>query len=144
MSVFDAHVGPACPGEPGTVALRRHEAVLVRTGDGGIWIGQVRRIGPDGQLGLKHPATVALDDRLAVVSAALPSIDRATTQPGWQEITYRRVGDVGMVTFDFYNGAMSTGQCRRLALALRTRPPTTQESWCSGVATCSPTASTST
>ena len=119
VAVFDAHAGPACPGEPGTVALRRHEAVLVRTGDGGIWIGQVRRIGLDGRPGVKLPATIALDDRLALVSGALASIDRSTPPPGRQEITYRQVGDVGVVTFDFYNGAMSTGQCRRLARALR-------------------------
>ncbi len=28
-------------------------------------------------------------------------------------------GDVGVLSFDFYNGAMSTGQCRRLTSALR-------------------------
>ena len=63
VSVFDAHAGPARRGEPGTVALRRHGAVLVHTGDGGIWIGQIRRIGPDGQPGVKLPATIALGDR---------------------------------------------------------------------------------
>ena len=43
VSVFDAHVGMASSaGEPGTVALRRHGAVLVRTGDGAVWIGHVR------------------------------------------------------------------------------------------------------
>ena len=29
------------------------------------------------------------------------------------------MGDVGVVSFDFYNGAMSTGQCRRLTAAVR-------------------------
>jgi putative two-component system hydrogenase maturation factor HypX/HoxX len=36
-----------------------------------------------------------------------------------REISYRRVADVGVLTFDFYNGAASTGQCHRLASALR-------------------------
>jgi putative two-component system hydrogenase maturation factor HypX/HoxX len=45
---------------------------------------------------------------------------------GRHEITYQRLGDVGVLRFDFYNGAMSTGQCRRLATAVRhaTRQPT--------------------
>ena len=44
VSVFDAHAGPApADGEPGTVIGRRHGAVLVRTGDGTIWVGHARR-----------------------------------------------------------------------------------------------------
>ena len=40
--VYDALPGPNGPaGEPGTVTARQHGAVLVRTGDGTIWIGQV-------------------------------------------------------------------------------------------------------
>jgi putative two-component system hydrogenase maturation factor HypX/HoxX len=38
---------------------------------------------------------------------------------GRREIGYRRDGAVGVLSFDFYNGAMSTGQCRRLTTALR-------------------------
>ena len=37
---------------------------------------------------------------------------------GLHDISYRRTGDVGVLRFDFYNGAMSTGQCRRLARAI--------------------------
>jgi len=70
-------------------------------------IGRVRRVG--GQ-GLKLPATAALCDRLARASVA-PAGDR--------EISYRRCGPVGVLRFAFYNGAMSTGQCDRLAAALR-------------------------
>ena len=40
--VFDAHRGPLLPGRPGSVVGRRNGAVLVRTGDGCVWIGQVR------------------------------------------------------------------------------------------------------
>ena len=66
---------------------------------------------------LKLPATMGLGDRLTEVPEVLPSISDGSD--GYKEISYRRVGAVGVLTFDFYNGAMSTGQCRRLARALR-------------------------
>ncbi|GAA0920198.1 hydrogenase maturation protein [Pseudonocardia zijingensis] len=115
VSVFDAHRGPATPGEPGTIALRRHGAVLVRTGDGALWIGHLRRIG-DGPR-IKLPATTVLRDRLAGVPESLEPL--GPPGAGYREITYHRQGPVGVVGFDFYNGAMSTAQCHRLAAALR-------------------------
>ena len=45
VSVFDAHPGPVLPGRPGDILRRSHGAVLVRTGDAGVWIGHVRRVG---------------------------------------------------------------------------------------------------
>jgi putative two-component system hydrogenase maturation factor HypX/HoxX len=47
-------------------------------------------------------------------------IDVSCDVEGRREIGYRRDGDVGVLSIDFYNGAMSTGQCRRLTSALRT------------------------
>ena len=115
VSVFDAHHGPATPGEPGTIALRRHGAVLVRTGDGALWIGHLRRRG-DGPR-IKLPATMVLRDRLVGVPESLEPL--GAPGAGYREITYHRHGPVGIVSFDFYNGAMSTAQCHRLAAALR-------------------------
>ena len=40
--VFDAHRGPLLPGRPGSLVGRRNGEVLVKTGDGCVWIGQVR------------------------------------------------------------------------------------------------------
>ena len=60
------------------------------------------------------PATMALHDRLAQVPVA-PDGHRN----GYREIGYRRSGSVGVLSFAFYNGAMSTGQCERLAAAVR-------------------------
>jgi putative two-component system hydrogenase maturation factor HypX/HoxX len=113
VSVFDAHRGPATPGAPGTIALRRHGAVLVRTGDGALWIGHLRQTGTR----IKLPATTVLRDRLAGVPESLEPLGAPST--GYREITYHRHGPVGVVGFDFYNGAMSTAQCQRLAAALR-------------------------
>jgi putative two-component system hydrogenase maturation factor HypX/HoxX len=113
VAVFDARLGDASPGEPGTIAGRRQGAVLVRTGDGALWIGHARRLAPEAPgTTVKLPAVLALEDRLG-------EVPRIAGPPGLGEIGYRRVGDVGLVDFAFYNGAMSTTRCRRLAAAVR-------------------------
>jgi putative two-component system hydrogenase maturation factor HypX/HoxX len=118
VSVFDAHAGPAAgQGEPGTVIGRRHGAVLIRTGDGTAWVGHARRQAVEGERFLKLPAVSALGIEPRDVPESLVTL--ADPALGYREITYGRAGDVGVVTFDFYNGAMSTGQCRRLERALR-------------------------
>ncbi len=98
LAVFDAHAGPALLGEPGTVARRHHDAVLVHTGDGSVWIGQVRIV----DRGVKLPAAVALAGRLGRVprgvAAARPAGRRRLRLEGRREIGYRRDGDVGVLT----------------------------------------------
>jgi putative two-component system protein, hydrogenase maturation factor HypX/HoxX len=119
VSVFDAHCGTAQlvgDGEPGSIALRRHGAVLVRTGDGGVWVGHARPVPGTAGSRVKLPAATVLGDRIADVPEVLDPV--AGDDPD-REIAYRREGDVGVLTFDFYNGAASTGQCHRLAAALR-------------------------
>jgi putative two-component system protein, hydrogenase maturation factor HypX/HoxX len=109
VSVFDAHPGPALTGHPGTVLQRSRGALLVRTGDGSVWLGHLKVRGRDQP---KLPATVALAGQLG----QLPEV---TDPVGYQEISYFRTGPVGVLGFDFYNGAMSTGQCERLVAAVR-------------------------
>ena len=113
--MFDAHAGPELPGEPGTIARRHHDAVLVHTGDGSVWIGQVRTA----ESAVKLPATLALGRRIGRVIEVLQPLDLPSLHVGRREIGYRRHGDVGVLSVDFYNGAMSTSQCRRLTAALR-------------------------
>ena len=114
VSVFDAHRGPALLGVPGTIVGRRHGALLVRTGDGTVWIGQARTEGA-----VKLPAAMALRRQLPSLPEVLPTAAESTDEAGRREISYERHGDVGVLQLDFYNGAMSTGQCRRLLAALR-------------------------
>ena len=121
--VYDAHPGPAAAGfgPPGSIAATQHGAVLVRTGTGAgagtLWIGHVRRPVDFGGTGFKLPATMALSDVLPDVPNLIAPL--GSPQDGYPEISYRGDGDIGWLTFDFYNGAMSTRQCRRLAAALR-------------------------
>lgn len=109
VSVFDAHPGPALTGTPGTLLQRSRGAVLVGTGDGSVWIGHVRVRDRDQP---KLPATSAL-------AAQLGQLPEVSDPVGYREISYFRTGPVGVLSFDFYNGAMSTGQCERLAAAVR-------------------------
>ncbi|WP_244210912.1 hydrogenase maturation protein [Amycolatopsis kentuckyensis] len=113
VAVFDAHPADAEPGEPGTIVARRQGAVLVRTGDGALWIGHARRLAPEAPgTTVKLPAVLAL-------GADVPEVPPAAVPASLREIGYRRVGKVGLLHFAFYNGAMSTAQCRRLTAALR-------------------------
>jgi len=53
------------------------------------------------------------------------AIDAPTDHHTFREIVYEEEGDVGYLSFDFYNGAMSTAQCYRLRdafLLARSRP----------------------
>ena len=121
--LFDAHPAPPEAGAaPGQLLARRDGAVLRATRDGAIWIGQVKR----GDF--KLPATVAF----AAEAAALPErpapLQRESGDDG-AELCYRELdtprGAVGFLSFEFYNGAMATEQCRRLAAAIafaRSRP----------------------
>ena len=92
VAVFDAHRGrvdPRVPAEPGTVLARRHGAVLVRTGDGAIWIGHLRSRADPQRPGHKLPATTVLADHLA-------DVPEADDPAGYREISYRRAGPLGV------------------------------------------------
>ena len=104
---------PACTHDPGTVLARRHGAVLVRTGDGAIWVGHLRS-----RADTHTPGTqAARNDRARRPPRRRP---RDVDDPaGYREISYHRDGPLGVLSFRFYNGAMSTAQCRRLLAALR-------------------------
>jgi putative two-component system hydrogenase maturation factor HypX/HoxX len=114
VAVFDAHPGPTVAAAPGTIVRRRHDSVLVRTGDGGVWLGQARTA----DAATKLPAATVLALHLHGVPEELPVLHDAD-EHAHAEISYRRHDTVGVLRFDFYNGAMSTTQCRRLSAALR-------------------------
>lgn len=114
---YDAHPGLACGARPGTLLGRRQGAVLVATGDGSIWLGHLRAA--DGA-GVKLPATRLLGARLkGVPDSPLPPGAEPEAPSAYRQVRYRRTGAVGWLAFDFYNGAMATGHCRRLLAGLR-------------------------
>ena len=117
--LFDAWPEAALRGVPGTVLGWRETAICRATPDGAVWIGHVKRPG-----GIKLPATLAFPEATDLPELPLAGCWKAA-DPTWQDIAYEEAAGVGFLSFEFYNGAMSTAQCRRLTEAFRwatTRP----------------------
>ncbi|MGW7433505.1 hydrogenase maturation protein [Streptomyces sp. NPDC054861] len=119
------HAEDRLRGRPGELLATRAGAVCRATADGAVWIPELRaRTGASRPRACKLPATLALGDRLP----ELPDLTEPATltEPGrpaersWSDIRYREEGPVGVLSFAFPGGAMSTDQCRRLLDAYRT------------------------
>ncbi len=111
--LFDAWPEASLRGEPGRLIGRRETAILRATVDGAVWIGHVKRPG-----GIKLPATVAFPEAASLPELPLDGYWKAPAAT-WQDIAYEEAAGVGFLSFEFYNGAMSTAQCRRLTAAFR-------------------------
>ena len=122
--LYDACAEETLRGEPGAIIARRHGAVCRATRDGAVWIGHIKRL-VTGEKTFKLPATVALHDRLDAIPEVALALDAPSAGRTYRDIWYEENAGVGYLHFDFYNGAMSTEQCRRLReayLQARRRP----------------------
>lgn len=99
--IYDVTPAETADAAPGTIVERSRGAVRVAAGHGSVWVGHARR---PGKGHFKLPATMLLEAQLS----------RVREGAGRPEIRYHRYGDIGEISFDFYNGAMSTAQCVRL------------------------------
>jgi putative two-component system hydrogenase maturation factor HypX/HoxX len=119
--LFGVHRESRLRGAPGEIIAQRHGAICRATVDGAVWITHLKRREASSQPTFKLPATRALE--LAGVELAVPEVPAPVSMgPGertYRDIAYEEHGGVGRLTFDFYNGAMSTDQCRRLHDAYR-------------------------
>lgn len=122
--LFDAHAaGSNALGTspPGALIGRRDGAVLRRTIDGAVWIGQASLASACGGKAFKLPCDLAFGAAFEALPALNVPLERASDE--WGEIRYQEFGApgarVGCLSFEFYNGAMSTAQCRRLLAAWR-------------------------
>ena len=142
--LYDAWPEDTLRGPPGEVIAWRETAILRATADGAVWIGHVRC--PDAAVPVKLPAAQVFAEELAALpeapfvaaahgsaastpDAAAEDAQWAGLTPAgrtWQDICYEEADAVGCLHFNFYNGAMSTRQCRRLlaAYAWACRRPT--------------------
>lgn len=116
--LYDACEEDDLRGRPGEIVARRHRAICRATRDGAVWIGHLKKIVP-GEKTFKLPATDVLSGALDSVPEAPLPLDVHRNRKTYKDIWYEEKGAVGYLHFDFYNGAMSTEQCRRLLEAYR-------------------------
>jgi putative two-component system hydrogenase maturation factor HypX/HoxX len=122
--LYGAHEEDCLRGKPGEILAQRHGAICRGTVDGAIWITHLKAKDHGPLAGLKLPAMQVLgkyfDTPDSPVSVTAPANYRT-----FREIQYTERDQVGYLSFDFYNGAMSTEQCYRLRdafLFARARP----------------------
>ena len=128
--LYGAHEEDRLQGPPGQILARRDGAICIGTIDGAVWISHLKAKEPaDGVFnptaGIKLPAAQVLGPLLRSVPKASLPIDAPADHRTFREIVYTEEADVGYLSFDFYNGAMSTSQCTRLRdafLHARSRP----------------------
>ncbi len=120
VRLFNAWAEPELKGDAGTLLARCHGALCRATVDGAVWIGHLKEMG---ERPFKRRATAVLGEAVS----SLPELELDTDpETGRGPIRYREVGLVGILDFDFYNGAMSTEDCRALLAAYQqaTQRPT--------------------
>jgi putative two-component system protein, hydrogenase maturation factor HypX/HoxX len=115
--LFGVHRERHLGGRAGRLIAHRDGAVCRATVDGAVWITHLKQRDRRDRAFFKLPATRAL--ARAGHSLDMPEIPvrlRASTPADdtYREIAYEEKEGVGYLHFDFYDGAMSTGQCRRL------------------------------
>ncbi len=112
--LFDAWPEATLRGPAGALIARRETALLRATTDGAVWIGHVKR-----DNSIKLPAALAFEPEAANLPQRALCTWWRTPTPTWQDISYEEDGNIGILHFEFYNGAMSTIQCSRLHEALK-------------------------
>jgi putative two-component system hydrogenase maturation factor HypX/HoxX len=118
--LFGVHREQALCGAAGEIIAQRNGAICRATVDGAVWITHLKRAATGAAASFKLPAAHALERAGQAVGA--PEVPVALHAPLPAEHTYREIAydeqaGVGYLRFDFYNGAMSTDQCRRLRAA---------------------------
>ncbi len=114
LRLFDAHVETELTGTAGQLLARCGGAVCRATTDGAIWIGHLKTTDKQD---FKRPAVDVLGDAADALAEVRPRRSSQDNPRG--PIRYAEHGEIGILEFDFYNGAMSTDDCAAL-----------QEAWC--------------
>jgi putative two-component system protein, hydrogenase maturation factor HypX/HoxX len=123
--LYGAHQEDQLRGTPGQLLAQRDGAVCVATIDGAIWISHLKQKTDGEGRGIKLPAAMALGVRAERLPHSTLPAGTKTNHRTFREIRYDEQDGVGYLSFDFYNGAMSTLQCNRLRNAFlfaRRRP----------------------
>ena len=114
LRLFDGRVEGELSGPPGELLARCGGAVCRATTDGAIWIGQLKRTEKQD---FKRPAVAVLGEYADMLQEVPPRLAAGRDQRG--PIRYTENDEIGVLEFDFYNGAMSTEACAALLEAWR-------------------------
>ncbi len=107
LYLFDASPEPQLNGNPGEIIGRNETAICIATTDSAVWIGHLQD--RNSAHPFKLPATRVISDLTFIsTEASLKS----------NPIRYYAEHGIGYLSFNFYNGAMSTEQCHQLREAL--------------------------
>lgn len=109
----------------GEIFLQRNFAICIKTVDGALWITHLRKrknkIDNFKGLHVKLPAIYSISkfnkNILNINNSDI--INSKRLKNTFQEIYYKNNGNISYVYFNFYNGAMSTYQCKKLLNILR-------------------------
>jgi putative two-component system hydrogenase maturation factor HypX/HoxX len=113
---YGVHREDELEGRAGQIIARRNKAICIGTGGQAIWITHLKRTDKEA---IKLPAATAIgEDALNIPKAVLGPFEKHEGAT-WREIYFEQEGDIGYLHFDFYNGAMSTDQCKRLLQAFK-------------------------
>ena len=115
--LFGVHHERALRGRAGEIIAQRTGAICRATVDGAVWITHLKRRDTPTETYFKLPATRALalvNPEFDVPEIPVPIDAPLPPEHTFREIAYKEHAGVGYLHFDFYNGAMSTDQCRRL------------------------------
>lgn len=128
--LYGAHAEQNLRGDVKQLLATRNGAVCLGTTDGAVWISHMRlsKLGgrdtctPHAARLYKMPAAIVLgkqlNQELAVPEVPL-GLDYAPAGTTLQDVAYQKRGEVGVVLFQFYNGAMGTEHCKRLTACLQ-------------------------
>ncbi len=101
----------------GEIIATRTGAICRATVNGAVWVTHLKRRDAPGRSHFKLPAVRALALARHELEVSEIAVSLSPTPPcrdTYREIRYEERAGVGYLRFDFYNGAMSTEQCRRL------------------------------
>lgn len=107
---------PHLRGEPGELLALAYGAACIATIDGAVWIRQMKCRQHAHLPAIKLPAAKVIE---AIAPAELSRRLLAVQSETPNDIRVERKGAAAYIYFDFYNGAASTEQCKRLLQAIR-------------------------
>ncbi len=118
LSLYDVQPEFHLSGKAGAVIARSGPAICRATADGkAVWIGRLRD--RESNHPFKLPATTVLADEIAKLPEVTVESENSSDSSGYREISYEQIGDIGLLHFSFYNGAMGATQCQQLLSAYR-------------------------